>query len=103
MGGDGSWTSKDDVLTLALTAYEDGLCKQCGHPLELCRDGETDGWWEVGEAVCQATRATELWRRGQSKDWQPDAGQLIYAKPPSSAGGAGADDSSDKGQDDAKH
>ena len=82
LGGDGSWTPRDDTLTLALTAYEDGLCKQCGHPLVLCRDESYEGWWEAETAFCYASQATEQWRRSKPKDWEPEPGQLVYAALP---------------------
>jgi hypothetical protein len=79
LGGTGEWTARDRILTLALTAYEEGLCKQCGHPLVLCRDEKYDGWWEPETGMCFATAATEQWRRSKPKGWEPEPGQLLYA------------------------
>lgn len=46
----------------------------------LCRDPKYDGWWEArGDAFCYATAATEQWRNGKGKGWEPEPGQLLYA------------------------
>lgn len=83
LGGDGSWTKRDRITTLALTVYEDGLCKTCGRPLAECRDPKNDGYYEAKTATCYYQQGTEAWlmeqRRGK-KNYQPQPGQLIYAE-----------------------
>jgi hypothetical protein len=83
LGGDGSWTGRDHVLTLALTAYEDGLCKQCGHPLVLCRDPKYDGWFEVQKTTCYAKQAMDAHAADmRRKNAEPEYGELLYTALP---------------------
>lgn len=72
----------------------------------LCRDSETDGWWQAkDDAVCYATQATEIWQRKHQKDkgWQPEPGQLLYAELTADAVGVGGHRPAHQRQDHSQH
>ena len=81
LGGDGRWTKKDRLLTLAYTIYEDGRCAACGGPKSECRNPDYEGWFVAHATTCYRKAATEQWNRDheKQKDWRPDPGQILYA------------------------
>lgn len=52
---------------LALAAYEDTLCPNCGRPLSVCTDPATEGKWQVGPPTrCFPSSAIEAAREPYS-------------------------------------
>lgn len=84
------WTEKDVVLAGALTVYEDGLCRSCGHPLEECTAAEADPdnrsgthRYEAGPPVrcwaCTAlAQAEEKFRRPAGDTRPPDHPDALH-------------------------
>lgn len=66
MGGDGTWTDRDHLLTHAHTLYEMDLCPDCGRPLEECGSGH----YHVETRICGPSAAVERWRK-DNKDPAP--------------------------------
>ena len=64
LGGDGSWTDRDRVITLAHTMYEAGLCPECGHHTSLCRGSHE---FVAHVETCNAKAAIERKREEISK------------------------------------
>lgn len=68
MGGlDGEWGEKDQILTLALTVYRDGLCK-CGRPLSIAHHPDNNGWYSAHETTCHACRAVEKAQKDNERE-----------------------------------
>ena len=75
LGGlDGEWGKKDHILTLALTAYKDGLCA-CGKPLLIAHHEDNDGWYSAKSTVCHACAAMDR-KRDSGDEMQP--GEKAY-------------------------
>ena len=58
--GKRKWAVEDRLLALALQAYEDGLCGQCGQPRDRAWNEDSEGWYTAHRATCHACRAREL-------------------------------------------
>lgn len=63
VGGDGSWTPQDHLLTHAWTIYQDMLCPDCGQPKDVCSSTS----YSVETRVCGVAAAIGQWRE-QNKD-----------------------------------
>lgn len=59
MGGDGSWTERDHLLTHAHSLYEMGLCPDCGRTLAECGSGT----YHVETRICGPSAAVARWRK----------------------------------------
>lgn len=55
----------------ALTELEDRLCSGCGQRRDLAWNPDTEGWWDIHEAVCEACAAID---REQKKTKDPTPG-----------------------------
>lgn len=52
------WTPEDQALMMAWREYQDGLCKDCGHPKETAWDATRGTWFQqVDEITCWACTA----------------------------------------------
>lgn len=49
------WTFKDRIVAMALTVYEDGICKGCGQPAAHSH-GDDPHEYEVGKVVCHGCK-----------------------------------------------
>jgi len=84
------WTEKDKLLTLALRAYEDGLCTGCGQPRDKTFGFDAEGWYERHVVTCHGCAAREAERKDD-----PQPGEKVYvtdSRPSASGGGDGAHD-----------
>lgn len=56
------WTLKDTLLALALTQYEDGLCRGCGQPLALAHSsaGSPGHGFNVEKYTCNSCQELEM-------------------------------------------
>lgn len=52
------WTPEDQALMMAWREYQDGLCKDCGHPKATAWDATRGTWFEkVEDITCWACTA----------------------------------------------
>lgn len=68
------WTKRDRLFALALTTYEQGLCRGCGQPLRLTT-GPHARDYEVESDTCRGCQELEEYTR------QPNAGEKRYVVP----------------------
>jgi hypothetical protein len=61
---------------LALTIYEDGLCK-CGQPVILAHHEDNDGWYTAHATQCHSCAARERASK-PTKGAEPTPGQQWY-------------------------
>ncbi|MCW2132883.1 hypothetical protein [Arthrobacter sp. VKM Ac-2550] len=77
-GHRGDWTDKDYVLSLALTAYEDGLCS-CGQPIAIAHHPDNDGWYDAHKTQCHSCAARERATQSDGKQqYKPEPGEKLY-------------------------
>lgn len=86
IGGAGEWGDRDRTLAIGHQLYLDGLCGECGRPVEVCRDPATAGWWEVKSDTCQASAAVA--ERTSEPGYKPQPGQILYPVLEKTTGGA---------------
>ena len=78
LGNRGEWTTKDYVLSLALTIYEDGLCS-CGQPLAVAHHPDNDGWYDAHKTQCHSCAARERETKGTPQSpYKPQPGEKVY-------------------------
>lgn len=51
------WTTADRTLAVALTLSKDLLCPGCGQPKHEAWNPDSEGWFDVKEAICQSCAA----------------------------------------------
>ncbi|VXA92269.1 conserved hypothetical protein [Citricoccus sp. K5] len=78
MGGDGTWTDRDHLLTHAHTLYQRMLCPDCGRTLTECGSGA----YNVQTRICEPSAAIQRWRK-ENKD--PAPGIVLFAVPSEAA------------------
>lgn len=72
---DGTWTDRDRIMALALTAYEDGLCSGCGMHSSVTHGDHNMGRFETGEDICHVCEVIESARDGDKE--KPYPGQKL--------------------------
>lgn len=69
---DGTWSERDRIMALALTAYEDGLCGDCGGHYSVTHGDHNVGRWETTETICHRCEAADSYRANhKEKDMYP--------------------------------
>lgn len=69
------WTAQDRLLTLALAAYEESLCGDCGQDKSVTYNPDAEGWFESREVICAGCAAQQQ-HNGQNQKRPP--GQKVY-------------------------
>jgi MinD superfamily P-loop ATPase len=67
-GGTGEWTHTDRVLAVAHVLAQNMLCETCGQPKHEALNPDSDGYYEVREALCQGCAAIDRDREKNADD-----------------------------------
>lgn len=70
------WTVADRILAVAYALSKDLLCPGCGQPKHEAWNPDSEGWFEVKEAVCQA--CAELDRDSQKHRDSHDPARKVW-------------------------
>lgn len=74
---DGTITNVDRMMAVALTMYEDSLCKGCGLPHGKTRGDENVGRYELkDDGICHGCEALEGAQKDKNRITYP--GQKVY-------------------------
>lgn len=68
---DGTWRRRDQIMALALTLYEDGLCAGCGLHRSQTHGDHNVGRWETKETICHGCSPFEAERDRENRDKYP--------------------------------
>lgn len=76
------WTVTDRILAVALTLSADLVCSGCGQPKHESYNPDSDGWYEVHDAVCNACAEVEKDAKANSDHDHSRKAWVVDTRPP---------------------